>query len=117
MKTLLSSALVASLLAGITASPVTPAPQAQTTTTSVVFPTYVSLQPAQVTALQRELLMVPSEVDREAILFPNPNPNTTNSANNVTFQFVNTPVTLPQAGNVVVGSVNNIPGLIGTNVA
>jgi hypothetical protein len=121
MKNLLSSALVATLLIAATASPVTTTTSSPLATTpvhsfpstgiSVSAPTYTPLTPAEITALQQELLMAPSEQARQAVLFPNV-PN----ANNITFQFINNTVTPPEGGTISVGSVNKVPGLIGTNV-
>jgi hypothetical protein len=121
MKTLLSSALVASLLAGGTASPVTSAAQSplapSPTQTSFSFgitvtaPTYTPLSTSAIAALQQELLMAPSEQLRENILFQQGN-----NANNISFQFINQTAGPPVGGTIAVGSVNNVPGLIGTNV-
>ncbi|TVY58674.1 Spherulin-1A [Lachnellula cervina] len=57
-------------------------------------------------------MLAPSEVDREAILLPNP-PN----ACNITFQFVNTTHVAPTGGEIVLASVDNFPALIGTHVS
>ncbi|TVY25946.1 Spherulin-1A [Lachnellula hyalina] len=62
--------------------------------------------------LQQLLMLAPSEVDREAILLPNP-PN----ACNITFQFVNTTHVPPTGGEIVLASVDKFPALIGTHVS
>jgi hypothetical protein len=55
--------------------------------------------------------MAPSEQLRENILFQQGN-----NANNISFQFINQTAGPPVGGTIAVGSVNNVPGLIGTNV-
>ncbi|KAK4225973.1 RmlC-like cupin domain-containing protein [Podospora fimiseda] len=118
MNSLLSTALMALLAITSTASPVASKPSSSTistsTTSSSGAPTYTPLTPAQIKSLQTQLLLAPSYKDKEQVLFP---PNNGGSANNVTFQFVNNPGTSPQDGSVIVGSLDSIPGLIGTNVA
>ncbi|KAM7197131.1 RmlC-like cupin domain containing protein [Rhypophila sp. PSN 637] len=116
MNTILSTAILALLAStsAVTATPVKPAPT--TSSSSGGAPTYTPLTAPEIKALQQELLLAPSYKDKEQVLFP-PGPQF-GSANNVTFQFVNKPTGLPgQDGSVIVGSVDAIPGLIGTNVA
>jgi len=111
MKLLFSCALTAFLAATSLASPI-----ATTSTTSASgggAPTFTPLSPAEIKSLQTELLLAASYKDKEQVLFP---PGS-GSANNVSFQFVNSPGTPPQDGSVIVGSVDSIPGLIGTHVA
>lgn len=113
MKSFFSTAFVA-LLTFASISTATPVPTTTTTTSGGGAPTYTPLTPAQIKSLQTELLLAPSYKDKEQVLFP---PGNGGSANNISFQFVNTPGTSPQDGSVIVGSVDSIPGLIGTNVA
>ncbi|KAK4160641.1 RmlC-like cupin domain-containing protein [Cladorrhinum sp. PSN259] len=117
MQGLLSGAFMAILAATSMASPLastsTKAVSA-TSTAAAGAPTFTPLTPAQIKNLQTELLLAASYKDKEQVLFP---PNNGGSANNVSFQFVNNPGTLPQDGSVIVGSVDSIPGLIGTHVA
>lgn len=123
MQTMLFSAVMASFLAVAAASPVEhplKARASQGTTSMVVsaqVPTYTPLNSSEILALQQELITAPSQMARENILFPNATANGTNSANNVSFQFINQTVIVPEGGTIAVGSVNNAPGLIGTNVA
>ncbi|KAK3986139.1 RmlC-like cupin domain-containing protein [Cladorrhinum sp. PSN332] len=117
MNALLSAALMAFLAATSMASPLastSKSASASTSTSGASAPTYTPLTPAQIKGLQTELLLAASYKDKEQVLFP---PNNGGSANNVTFQFVNNQGTPPQDGSVIVGSVDSIPGLIGTNVA
>ncbi|KAM7214648.1 RmlC-like cupin domain containing protein [Rhypophila decipiens] len=116
MNTILSTAILAlwAATSTVTATPVKPAPT--TSSSSGGAPIYTALTPPEIKALQQELLLAPSYKDKEQVLFP-PGPQF-GSANNVSFQFVNRPTGLPgQDGSVIVGSVDSIPGLIGTNVA
>ncbi|KAK0643285.1 RmlC-like cupin domain-containing protein [Cercophora newfieldiana] len=113
MKTL-SVALTALLAVTALASPVAYTSTTSTTAAGGGAPTFTPLTPAEIKDLQTELLLAASYKDKEAVLFP---PNNGGSANNVSFQFVNNPGTPPQDGSVIVGSVDSIPGLIGTNVA
>lgn len=116
MKGLLSAAFMAILTATSMAVPLASSskPTSPTSTTaSSGAPTYSPLTPAQIKTLQTELLLAASYKDKEQVLFP---PGS-GSANNVSFQFVNSPGTPPQDGSVIVGSVDSIPGLIGTHVA
>ncbi|CAP61918.1 uncharacterized protein PODANS_5_1850 [Podospora anserina S mat+] len=112
MSSLLSIALMAFLAITSTASPL--AANSKPSTTAASVPTYTPLTPAEIKALQTELLLAPSYKDKEKVLFP---PNNGGSANNVSFQFVPNNGPAPQDGSVIVGSVDSIPGLIGTNVA
>ncbi|KAK0619607.1 RmlC-like cupin domain-containing protein, partial [Immersiella caudata] len=73
--------------------------------------TFSPLSPTEIKTLQTELLLAASYKDKEQVLFA----DGSGSANNVTFQFVNNPAN--PDGSVIVGSVDSIPGLIGTNVA
>jgi len=118
MYALLSTALVALLAATSTASPLpgTSAGYEASTSTSAASggaPTYTPLSPAEIKTIQTELLLAASYKDKEQVLFP---PNNGGSANNVTFQFVNSQAP-GQDGSVIVGSIDSIPGLIGTDVA
>jgi hypothetical protein len=121
MNALLSGALMAFLAVTSTASPLAASPLATTSTKSTSTstsaagaPTFTPLTPGEIKNLQTELLLAASYKDKEQVLFP---PNNGGSANNVSFQFVNNPGTPPQDGSVIVGSVDSIPGLIGTHVA
>ncbi|KAK4112630.1 RmlC-like cupin [Canariomyces notabilis] len=116
MNSLLSSAFVAFLAATSMASPVAVVPRADaaSSTSAASAPTFKPLSPAEIKALQTELLLAPSYKDKEQVLFP---PNNGGSANNVSFQFVPNNGPRPQDGSIIVGSVDSIPGLIGTNVA
>jgi len=114
MKGLFSTAFMA-LAASCAAAPAASSSKpvsATSTTASSGAPTYTPLTPAQIKSLQTQLILAPSIKDKEQILFP---PGS-GSANNVTFQFVNSPGTAPQDGSVIVGSLDAIPGLIGTNL-
>jgi hypothetical protein len=62
--------------------------------------------------MQKALILAPSYVDREAILFPNPP-----DASNILFHFVDASHRPPTGGEIVLSSVDNFPALIGTNVA
>jgi hypothetical protein len=118
MKAILSRALVAFLtcMSMSTASPVASrtATRSTTSTSAAGAPTFSPLTPTEIKELQTELLLAASYKDKEQVLFP---PGNGGSANNVSFQFVNSPGTPPQDGSVIVGSVDSIPGLIGTHVA
>lgn len=116
MKTFFSGALMAFLAATSLASPVAYTPTTTAATTTAAgggAPTFTPLTPAEIKDLQTELILAASYKDKEQVLFP---PGS-GSANNVSFQFVNSPGTPPQDGSVIVGSVDSIPGLIGTKVA
>ncbi|KAK4185485.1 RmlC-like cupin domain-containing protein [Podospora australis] len=119
MKTMFSTALMVLLsftsIAAAHPRPSTSSAKPATSTSSAAggAPTYTPLTPAEIKALQRELILAPGYKDKEQVLFPG---GKGGSANNVTFQFV--PTTGPgQDGSVIVGSLDSIPGLIGTNVA
>ncbi|KAK4457932.1 RmlC-like cupin domain-containing protein [Cladorrhinum samala] len=117
MNRILSGALMAFLTATSMASPLASTSKASAATTSTSAagaPTYTPLTQAQIKSLQTELLLAASYKDKEQVLFP---PNNGGSANNVSFQFVNNQGAPPQDGSVIVGSIDSIPGLIGTNVA
>ncbi|KAM7202956.1 RmlC-like cupin domain containing protein [Naviculisporaceae sp. PSN 640] len=120
MTSILSTAVLALFAANsISAKPVPSVSTSAVPTSSASgggAPTYTPLTPDQIKSLQHDLLLAPSIRDKEQVLFP-PGPQF-GSANNVTFQFVNRPTGLPgQDGSVIVGSLDSIPGLIGTNVA
>ena len=120
MKNLISTALLALFAMKATANPLPSYAASPTTTTSTTSasgggaPTFTPLSPAEIKTLQTDLLLAASYKDKEQILFP---PGNGGSANNVSFQFVNNAGVPPQDGSVIVGSVDSIPGLIGTNVA
>ncbi|KAK5656043.1 hypothetical protein OQA88_5182 [Cercophora sp. LCS_1] len=107
-------AIFSTVLALIAMSSATPVAYTSTSSSAAGggAPTYVPLTPAEIKSLQTELLLAPSYKDKEQVLFP---PGGSGSANNVTFQFVPNPTT--PDGSVIVGSIDSIPGLIGTNVA
>ncbi|KUJ08754.1 RmlC-like cupin, partial [Mollisia scopiformis] len=67
---------------------------------------------AEIKAIQEALILAPSEIDRENILFTNPP-----DATNITFQFVNVTHRAPTGGEIVLNSVDNFPALIGTKVS
>ena len=67
---------------------------------------------ASLKELQEQLILAPSNIDREAILFPNPP-----DASNITFQFKNASHVAPTGGEVVLVSVDTLPALIGTHVS
>ncbi|KAH8671611.1 RmlC-like cupin domain-containing protein [Xylariales sp. PMI_506] len=63
-------------------------------------------------ALQQSLLLAPSYIDREAILFPNPP-----DATNILYNFVEASHKAPTGGEVILSNVDSFPALIGTSVA
>jgi hypothetical protein len=108
-KTLLPLALGALLINASTASPLN-ARQAPSNTNSFPPSTPFSATPGEIKALQEALLLAPSEVDREDILFTNPP-----DATNITFQFVPVAHSAPVGGEIILSSVDSFPALIGTH--
>lgn len=101
-------AFVAFLVAAATATPLqAPYP----TTVNSGPPSANTFTPQQIKEVQKELILAPSNEDREAILFTNPP-----DATNITFQFINTTHRAPTGGEIVLASVDNFPALIGTSV-
>lgn len=104
------SALVASLVATASGTPVVRRETNGSTPTAGggVSPT----DPAKIKALQEALLLAPGFADRQSVLLPNPP-----DASNITFQFVNNTVAPPTGGTIALATLENFPALIGTNVA
>jgi hypothetical protein len=111
-KTLMHLALVVFFVTATTATPLEDRQQSplQQSSNSTIPPCPTSTTDLQ--ELKQLLMLAPSEVDREAILLPNP-PN----ACNITFQFVNTTHVPPTGGEIVLSDVDNFPALIGTHVS
>ncbi len=66
---------------------------------------------ADIEAMQKELVLAPTQEQRQAILLPNPP-----DATNYTFQFINNTVLPPTGGTIALATIGNFPALIGTNV-
>ncbi|KAH8888013.1 RmlC-like cupin [Thozetella sp. PMI_491] len=65
-------------------------------------------------AILRELVLSPSNLDRQEVLFPN---ISSPDASNVTFQFVNVSHFAPTAGEIVLSDVDTFPALIQTKMS
>jgi hypothetical protein len=109
-KTLLPLALGAFLITATTAYPLDASYASSTSTNPFPASTPFTASPAEIKAIQEALILAPSEIDREAILFTNPP-----DATNITFQFVNVTHSPPTGGEIVLSSVDNFPALIGTH--
>ena len=109
-KTLLSLALGAFLISFAAASPLESRYTSSSSTTPLPASTPFTASPAEIKAIQEALILAPSEIDRENILFTNPP-----DATNITFQFVNVTHRAPTGGEIVLSSVDNFPALIGTH--
>ena len=109
LKTLLPLALGAFFITGTTGSPVD-SYYTSSSTSTLPFPssTPFTASPAEIKALQEALILAPSEIDRQNILFTNPP-----DATNITFQFVNVTHSAPTGGEIVLADVDNFPALIG----
>lgn len=62
--------------------------------------------------IQQQLILSPSNIGRQEVLFHNPP-----DASNITFQFINATHKRPTGGEIVLGSVDKFPALIGTQVS
>lgn len=107
-KTLLPLALGAFLITAATASPLDAHYTSSTSTQPFPSSTPFTASPAEIKALQEALILAPSEIDRQNILFTNPP-----DATNITFQFVNATHSPPTGGEIVLADVDNFPALIG----
>ncbi|KAE9362555.1 RmlC-like cupin [Stipitochalara longipes BDJ] len=111
-KTLLPLTLGAFLISSTRASPLNALPSSSTSTNPFPASTPFTASQAEIKAIQEALILAPSEIDRENVLFFNPP-----DATNITFQFVNVTHKAPTGGEIVLNTVDNFPALIGTHVS
>jgi hypothetical protein len=109
MVKLITSVLVATLIAAAAGAPTAPQNTNESTPTAGggVSPT----DPAKIKKLQTALLLSPGFADRQSVLLPNPP-----DASNITFQFKNNSVEANTGGTIALTTLENFPALIGTNV-
>jgi len=109
-KTLLPLALGACLISATAASPLDTRQASPTSKNPFPPSPPFAASSSEIKAIQEALILAPSEVDRENILFTN-----TPDATNITFQFVNVTHSAPTGGEIILSSVDNFPALIGTH--